>query len=134
MSHVLAMICSVSVAWMVTIDVPSNHSKPVSVPPELTGTWAASGSTPAGPDGESGMSWEMELRLQGDKYVRSGYPDWDERATISRIVKEGRTYRLTLVDHVRNGDEIRGEVVTVVLGPDGRKLEHKGMSMSRSAR
>ena len=102
-----------------------------SIPAELEGDWQASGviGEPSGDD--PGMAWLIELHLEGDSFVRTGYPPWDEHATVSSVEQDGNTYRLTLTDHERNGETVEGEVVTLVLSDDGQNLEYDGQMLYR---
>jgi hypothetical protein len=113
---------------------PSTSTPPVRVPAALEGTWETSGQGPDAPDGTPGMGWSIELELKGDVYRRAGYPEWEERARISRVQRDGRTFRLTLVEHTRNGDTVTGEATTLVLSEDGRTVEFNGRSLHRTSR
>jgi hypothetical protein len=93
----------------------------VSIPDVLQGSWSASGAVP-GPSGEPGLGWDMQVQLQDGKYVRTGYPAWDEHATIVRIERDKQVFTLHLTDHMRNGDAVVDEVVTLKLSKDGTTL------------
>ena len=93
----------------------------MSIPDVLRGSWPASGEVP-GPNGEPGLGWDIQVQLQDGKYIRTGYPAWDEHATIVRIERDQQLFTLHLIDHVRNGDAVADGVVTLALSEDGTTL------------
>ena len=102
----------------------------VSIPDVLQGNWSASGEVP-GPNGEPGLGWDMQVQVQDGKYVRTGYPAWDEHATIVRIERDKQLFTLHLTAHVRNGDAVADGVVTLTLSEDGTTLVLDNVKLRR---
>lgn len=97
-----------------SVDAPA-----VVVPPEIAGRWSGSGEGPTPPDGGYAIGWRVDLEVVGDQYVRTGYPPWEERATVTRIEREGSEFRLYLTGHVQNGSPVPDGAVTLTRSDDG---------------
>ena len=94
------------------------------MPAELAGSWYASGR-------EGKFRWMVRLELQNGRFERTGYPRWEEHATVIRIEREGLTVRLQLTGHVRNGTEMPDDVLILELSGDGQRLRMGGLELTR---
>ena len=95
----------------------------VVIPDELAGVWVASGR-------EGRMSWRIVLKLQDNRLERTGYPPWQEHATVTRIERDGSTFRLHLTAHQRNRAEVPDGVLELSI--DGRRLRMGQNELTRA--
>jgi len=116
---------------LVVLSVAPPGQVPVVVPGELAGKWVAYSEESEDSNGEPEPGWSVELVLRGDSFYRTGYPPWEERATISTLERSENTYRLTLVDHVANGEKEEGQTVVLVLSADRKQLTYGRFALSR---
>lgn len=103
----------------------------MTIPDALAGSWSASGQGPTSPDGTPGMSWVVELELKGTRYHRTGYPHWEETATITRLERKDTTYTLHVTEHVRNEAALPDGTISLTLSADGKNLTLENWTLSR---
>ena len=117
--------------------MPAAQGRDLTWPADLHGTWAADGFVPNGPPGSpeasEGISWTFEVSLAPGKLVISGYPPWDETATVTKVERDGETVRLHVVDHVQNDVVMADGVLTMRLTDGGRTLHHASRELTRQS-